>query len=338
MFLIIVNILETNINTMAFARNDKLKQDKHILQPGDWERHEEYHEDAQNNWQTQSFAKGATSNECQRTEPEDLNSSYDWTVSNQFIDRVVQELTFDCSLSFTIPKTRIPQIVERVAKWWFRHAEAAVEERWYLVRNCDLQKTPNRTLKLPTQIVSIQSCEMLNSEYKVSMRRATFTLERLLANTINFFGSTTSGSNISINYAGPSAGIAPGLANDYFMQLFEVGQLESILKRTVTFSFNPNTHKFVVLGDNEDSDIVLLTFTRVPLYALFEDERFLKHVVGECMKELKFILSAFGFKLPGGVQLNYQDYQSRGQEWIDEAKQEVLDDTAGDCFIVLTNQ
>lgn len=324
---------------MAFARNDKLKQDDtHILQPGDFERHEEYRDDAQSHWQTSKFSKGATSTEQQRAASEDLNAQYDWTVTNRFIERIVQEVTFGCSLSFTLPKTRIPQIVERVAKWWFRHAEAAVEERWYLIRNVDLQKSANKTLKLPPQIVSIQSCELLNSEYKVSMRRATFTLERLLANTINFFGSTTSGSNISINYAGPSAGIAPGLANDYFMQLFEVGQLESILKRTVTFSFNPNTHKFVVLGDNEESDIVMLTFTRVPLYALFEDERFMKHVAGECMKELRFVLGSFGFKLPGGVSIDYQMYQQRGQEWVDEAKQEVLDDTAGDCFIVLTNQ
>lgn len=318
---------------MAFVKNNRLNE-QHCVQPEGYERHEEYQEQSLC-IQSSKNIQGAASTSEQKTEVEDLNAKYDWDVTNRFIERVVQELTFGCSLSFSIPKTRIPQIVERVAKWWFRKAEAAVEERWYVVRNCDLQTSPNRTIKLPPNIVSIQDCQMLNSEYKVNMRRATYVLERLLSNSINFYGSSPG--SPSINYAGPASSTAPGLATDYFMSMFEVGQLEAILKRTVSFSFNPNTHKFVILGDNENSDIVLLTFCRVPLHALFEDERFLKHVVGECMQELQFILGAFSFKLPGNVQLNYDMYRQRGQDWVNDAKQEVLDDTAGDCFIVMTN-
>ena len=273
------------------------------------------------------------SSKAQQIMPDDLNAKYDWEVTNAFIERIVQELTMGCSLSFAIPKTRIPQIVEKVAKWWFRKAEVAVEERWYIVRNVDLTGTLNKILKLPEQIVSISDVRMLENDHTLSMKQAKFSLERLLASSSSFYTMTTG----TYNYVGPNMLPRTGASEEFFMGLMEIGQLEAILYKSVMFDFNQASHKFTVLGDTQGSDIVLKCFVRVSLHDLFNDERFLNHCVGQCMKELSFILGTFSFKMPGNVSINFSEYARLGDELVQDAKQEVENDTAGDMFAVLTN-
>lgn len=277
---------------------------------------------------------GATTNRCDNNPGQErLNEDYDWSLTDCFITRIVEEVTLGCQLPFSVPKTRIPQIVEKVAKYWFTHCEYASEERWFVIRNQDLVGRQNKRVKLPSQILSIADLQMLNSSSTISMRKASFLLERLLTNSINFYTSVTN--NVSFNYAGPNGAQSTNYTEDLFVSMFEIDTLNTILKRTVTFSFNPMTHVLNVLGDNEGCDLVLLTFTRVPLHQLFNDQEFLNHVVGECMVELQFILSTFDFQMPGGIRINYNNYQSRGKELIDDAKKYIEDNQAGDVFAII---
>lgn len=284
---------------------------------------------------SRELVEGATTDSCKNNPGKEvINDDYDWQLTDCFISRIAEEVTLGCQLPFSVPKTRIPQIVERVAKYWFAHCDYASEERWFVIRNQDLVGRQNKRIKLPSQIISISDLQLLNSSSEISLRKANFLLERLLTNSVSFYTSFTN--NVSFNYAGPTGIQSTDYTNDVFAGMYEIGTLNSILKRTVTFSFNPMTHVLNVLGDNEGCDLVLLTFTRVPLYSLFNDAEFLNHVVGECMIELQFILSSFDFQMPGGVRINYGNYQSRGNELVQAAKQYIEDNQSGDVFIIDT--
>lgn len=278
---------------------------------------------------------GATSNKCANNPgQETLNKDYDWQLTDCFISRIAEEITLGCQLPFSVPKTRIPQIVEKVAKYWFTHCDYASEERWFVIRNQDLVGRQNKRIKLPSQIISISDLQMLNANSTISLRKANFLLERMLTNSVSFYTSFTN--NVSFNYSGPTGIQSTNYSEDLFTGLYETETLNAILKRTVTYSFNPMTQILNILGDNEGCDLVLLTFTRVPLHALFNDQEFLNHVVGECMVELQFILSTFDFQMPGGVRINYGNYQTRGKELIDDAKRYIEDNQSGDVFEILT--
>ena len=281
-----------------------------------------------------ALIEGATTSDANKPTQEQLNADYDWTVTDNFITRICQEVTMGCNLPFMLPKTRVPQIVEKIAKYWFTHCEYASEERWFVVRNKDLQGRQNKRVRLPDQILSISDLQILNASSTVSLRKANFLLERLLTSSINFYTSFTN--NVSFNYAGPTGIQSTNYSDDLFTSMMEVGTLETILKRTVTFSFNPLTHILNILGDNEGQDMVLLTFTRVPIYSLFEDVEFLNHCVGQTMIELNFVLSTFDFQMPGGVRINASQYQNHGRDLVEAAKKYIEDNQSGDIMMILT--
>lgn len=277
---------------------------------------------------------GATTNETNKAEVENLNTAYDYSVDIRFIERIVQEVSKGCALPFSIPKTRIPQIIQTCAEWFFSHSESALEERWFVVRDIDISDGgANKIIKLPPQIWAVSDCQLLESQHKLSMRRANFYLERLLANSINFYSEAN---GVSFNYAGPAGSNNASIADDLWVTMFEIGTYESILQRTINYNFNRFSHKLIILGDNEHSDLVLMCWVRVPLHSLYEDLRFLRYCVGECMIELSDILGMYDFKLPGNVRINYDKLESRGRAMQQKVEQELTEDTAGDVFITLT--
>jgi hypothetical protein len=273
-----------------------------------------------------------TSNSNNVKVEKDLNAEYDWRTTDEFIQRIVSEITINQSLAFTLPKTRIPQIVERVAKYWFRRAEIATEERWYIIRNQDISGNLNRTIKLPKQIISVADVRLTENAYS-AFAPANFRIERLLANSVSFYTVDTG----QFNYAGPVMSTGLSSTAEYFMGLMEIKQLESLLFDDVRFDHNPLSGTLTILGDSKGCDLILLTYTRIKLQDLFNDDRFLMHCVGECMSNISFILSALEFKMPGGVTINKQQWSSEGKAMIAEVKESLANDVGGDIFYVLGN-
>lgn len=277
--------------------------------------------------------EGATTNECNKPEVENINSKYDYSVDLRFIERLVQEVTRGCALPFAIPKTRMPQIIETCAEWFFEHSESALEERWFVVRDIDMTDGANKIAQLPPQIWAVSDVQLLESQHKLSMRRANFYLERLLSNSINFYSEAN---GVSFNYAGPAGSQNASIADDLWVTMYEIGTYESILQRTITYNFNRFSHKLNILGDNEGSDLVLMCWVRVPLQSLYEDRRFLRYCTGQCMQELADIIGTYDFKLPGNVRINFDRLASKGQTMQQQVEKELEAEQSGDVFIALT--
>ena len=57
----------------------------------------------------------------------------------KFIQRIIQELTQSCALPVPLPAASIPPLILQAAQYFWENYDQAIEERWYCIRNVDIQ-------------------------------------------------------------------------------------------------------------------------------------------------------------------------------------------------------
>ena len=235
-----------------------------------------------------------------------------------FIQRIIQELTQSCAMNLPIPASSIPPLILQAAQYFWANDDRAVEERWYCLPNSQINKCgPNRTAKLPEQIISVFGV------YKTTDRASygvmgDFSMERMILNS-NALAST--GGNFGNIY---------GTANGYNLTdvtaaLYEVSTYKALFDSPLTYNYNEFSKDLIVLGDLRNSDLILQTFQRCRIQDLYKDYYFFRFCVCLGMRAMGQIMGTISFKLPGGAEINYQQFSDRAseemqqiQEWLDK--------------------
>ena len=103
-------------------------------------------------------------------------------IDYQFIQRIIQELTQSCALNVPIPASAIPNLILQAAQFFWENDDQSIEERYYCIPYNEIMKCgPNKTIKLPPQIISVFGVYKLNNTFNYGVL-GDFSLERMILN------------------------------------------------------------------------------------------------------------------------------------------------------------
>lgn len=247
-------------------------------------------------------------------------------IDYQFIQRIIQELTQSCAMNLPIPASAIPPLILQAAQYFWANDERAVEERWYCLPNSQFVKCgPNKTAKLPEQIVSVFGVFKTSDQYSYGVM-GDFSLERMLLNSSAL--ASSSGASMS-NVYGSAGGYN---LTDVTAALYEVNTFKAMFDSPLTYNYNEFSKELIVLGDLGYADLILQTWQRCKIQNLYKDYYFFRYCVCLAMRSMAQIMGTISFKLPGGVELNYQQFSDRANEEMDKIHEWLTSNHTVDYF------
>lgn len=245
-----------------------------------------------------------------------------------FIQRVVSEVQVSCALPIQIPMKTIEGYIYQAAQWFWEMDNACSEERSYVIYNKDIcKKSPlNKIIILPEKIISIHGVFKTNNKYGGVM--GDFSVERLMMNNYTFgVGSMSSTMNGGTDFQ----------LTDVVASMYELDTYASILDTPLTYDYNRNSNKLVLLGDLGYSDLVINTFQRCKIQDLYNYYWFFRRVVALVKRGLSTIYGSFEFTLPGGVTINYDKFKTEADEELEEIMEYVKSQYSSDFIFMSCN-
>jgi hypothetical protein len=257
--------------------------------------------------------------------------NYEDQVDYEFMVRVQNEVTQSCALPFALPVDRIPEYIIQAAQWFWLNDDQAVEERYYIIPNYEICKCNqfNKILQLPHQIQSVFGCYKVNSGLKYGAM-GDFSIERMMMSTYSMFGGV---GTVAGGFTG-QAGMAGFNLSDVITSMYEIDTFNQNLNPTLSYNFNIYSHKLVILGDMDWSDILITCWKRCRIQDLYNNPYFFRYVVALCKRALSTIYGTFEFKLPGGVTINYSDLSDRANDEIEKIEEYIENQHAVDYFFM----
>lgn len=245
-----------------------------------------------------------------------------------FINRVIKEITNSCALNLPIRPASIPPFIIQAAQWFWQNCDFSIEERYYCIKNSEFQRCgPNTTIKLPPQIISVFGVNKLNDSFNYGVL-GDFSLERMIMNNsalANGVGGTLT------DVFGSGTGYS---LTDVVASLYEVQTFKAIFDVPLSFNFNEFSHELVILGDLGYSDVLLQTFKRLKLQDMYNNYYFFRLVVAFCLRNLGTILGTMTFKLPGGVEINYDRFNTLADNYKEEVEEWVKENHSVDYMVI----
>lgn len=250
-------------------------------------------------------------------------------IDYQFILRVQNEVTGSCALPIAIPADRIPEYIIQAANWFWLNDDSCVEERMYVIPNAAVCKCTqmNKLVQLPHQIQNVHGCYKIQPNMKWGAM-GDFSLERMMLTTYSMFG----GVGTVANGFNGTTGMAGFSLSDVVTSLYEVDTFNQVLNAPLTYNYNPNSHKLVLLGDLGYSDLLINCWQRCRIQDLYNYYYFFRFVVCMVKMNLSTIYGTFEFKYPGGVTINYSNFSDAAKDELDEIKEWVANQHAVDYF------
>ena len=252
-----------------------------------------------------------------------------------FIKYLINEITEDGLLPFSLPPQIFPRLIKNSAIWFYEHCDDAISEKWYYIKKSQIPKSDNSrntVIKLPKEIQAVWEIKPTSSSNTGASIK--FNKEPLLygaaGGAINSLGG---GGGTSVSSYNNSANRDMAVEN-YFAYMYECQLFKTLLGRSFPFDYSHLTNELILLDNVQDTGLVLKTFTRIPLSALYNLSTFRKHVIGNSFKRLKRILNQFDFQYPGDVKINFEDIESEGKDMISSVEEEVrAESDASDLFL-----
>ena len=250
-------------------------------------------------------------------------------IDHQFILRVQNEVTQSCALPFAVPIERIPEFIIQSAQYFWQNCDLCAEERYYMIKNADICKGNklNKIAQLPHQILGVHGVYKLQSNLKYGAM-GDFSIERMMMSSYSMFGGAgTVGGGFGINGLGYNL-------SDVITSMYEVDTFNQTLNAPLTYNYNQYSSKLVLLGDLGYSDILIACMVRCRIQDLYNNYYFFRHVVALCKKALSTIYGTYEFKLPGGVTLNYSNFNDAADKDLDDIKEWIENNRAADYFFM----
>lgn len=251
-------------------------------------------------------------------------------IDYNFIMRVQKEVTQSCALPFALPADRIPEYIIQAAQYFWLNDDYSVEERAYIIPNekiCIGNKL-NKIIQLPYQIMGVHGAYKLQQSLKYGAM-GDFSIERMMLSSYSMFGGAgTIGTGFGLN-----GGVGYTLS-DVMTSLYEVDTFDQMLNPPLTYNFNINSSKLVLLGDLGYSDLLINCMIRCKIQDLYNNFYFFRFVVCLCKKALSTIYGMYEFKLPGGVTINYSKLSDDADSEIDKIEEWIQNNRAADYFFM----
>jgi hypothetical protein len=232
------------------------------------------------------------------------------------------EITASCSIPFSPPPIEIERIINKEKEWMFREYRDAVQSGYYVLDKSyyDTDEWTNtRTFQLPACVMAIKYIYELTGGQKVfGIHDPDMSFDRLMAADLYL----TPLSSDQITYR--------------TIQWSFWDLARSFNLRDINHSFNINTKRLMITGRDPSESLWLTTLNKIPDEDLYSDPVFQNWVIAKAKTQLARILGTFNYTLLGGIQINYADIKSEGNEELKELKDKIRSDQSADWFMMFS--
>lgn len=230
----------------------------------------------------------------------------------EFIEMVNNRITVYGQIPYTVPERLIIDIIKSSGKFFYQYYGDAWYKTFYLIKKDDIKRFIGPTNE---QAIAIQVHPRIRIIKKVwDSKGESYNYGNSINNTFNSL-------EISGTQSEASAGNSPGLtynvgnASNYWgidnwlynigkaVEMAETNVIDSIFKTSIGFSFT-DTSGILILRNIPQNNIILECYADIPLYKLYNNTFFERHVIGCVKRELKRVLSGHTFELVGGTTIN----------------------------------
>jgi len=227
-------------------------------------------------------------------------------------------------LPFQLPTKSIKQVISKSAEWFYKKYEDSVEERLFHME----QPLFETERFLSTKIIVVPEC--VYSIYGVYKMRAS---------SSNAIGGHGAHPDFSVRKSlSQSYYTQTGSQSDDLLYYTAFAALSSmtheILDYPVTYNYNRNSKKLVILGEVPKFGLALQCQVKLPLGYLMKDEIFFRYCVAYVKMQLARILGTFQMPLAGEAELNYELYREEGREEMEKIQEEIRQDEGMDFFFM----
>lgn len=247
-------------------------------------------------------------------------------IDYQFIQRIIQELTQSCALNVPIPASAIPNLILQAAQFFWENDDQSIEERYYCIPYNAIEKCgPNKTIKLPPQILSVFGVYKLNNSFNYGVL-GDFSLERMILNN-SALAAGAGGSLSDVFGTGTGYNLV-----DIMGALYEVQTYKYMFDYPITYNYNQFSNELVLLGSLGHSDIMLQVYKRLKIQDLYKSYYFFRYCVCLGLRSMATIMGTYEFKLPGGITINYQVWRDQAEQEMDKIYEWMKENHSADYF------
>ena len=264
------------------------------------------------------------------------------------IKEINDELTIACQIPFTVPKKELANIINRAKGYFNKIYEDSVEQMYIALPAGALSKQafnqgvpfgtgqPNETITNKKNINNPRGIVQMPS--RVYSVNAVFEIG-------GFSGEDGGFGSMSFNAGDVDFSIDKFIYNDVYgagigsenLMYYVVNSLfmdnaRQVLLPQISYTYNRLTKKFRFQGELPRRAVIFEIFSTIPDCALFQDEAFVRYVIGQAKIQLARILGTFSFNLPGNITINYDMISSEGREDVDRVVEEIKNDEGVDYF------
>lgn len=222
----------------------------------------------------------------------------------QFIDLVDNRITMYKQIPYTVPEKLIIDIIKESARFFYKwHWRANSKGFYRLTRDAikdfthgdtkvGYEKMIGYNVVLPSYIQVVH--EIYETDANTNeIAQTAYEMAR------DVQGTSTQGNTIlGINNSLYTIEIA--------CKLIEGNAFQSVFGETVPFNFNPLT-KVLAINRNMEHNLILEVSANNNIQFLYQDDLFIRHVIGRTKQELKRLIAGHTTPLPGEVTLNAEE-------------------------------
>jgi hypothetical protein len=229
----------------------------------------------------------------------------------EFYERIHSRLTASCALPFEIPVDAFFTTTIAAMKWFWSWYPDATQEKllfipWQVISSVKPTSQGNIDLLLPEGIEAVTDWRAAEQAYSTDISNY---LRVSLLQTYSSMGAAT---ELGQNFRSTGGTVYPKVSNAV-IAMYEAQQYKETFSRGYRASFNKNTRIFRLMTDVQ-SGFVLNCYVRLQPQELYGDIMFEEYVLARIEEQLGRIVTSFDFKLPGDVQINYDQIASDGKD------------------------
>jgi len=240
----------------------------------------------------------------------------------ELVDMVNGEITASCSIPFSVPSKEIERIIDLEQRWIFREYRDAVQDSWYVLDKTyyNTQEWKNtRTFQMPSCVMAVKYVyEMTSGQRVFGIHDPDLTFDRLMA--ADLYLTPLSSDQITYRTIQWS-----------FWDLAKQFNL-----RDINHHFSINTHRLIITGRDPVESLFVSTLNTIPEEELYDDPVFIRWVIAKAKIQLARIIGTFNYSLIGGIQINFSDIRTEGQDELKELKDKIKSDSPSDWFMMFS--
>jgi hypothetical protein len=238
---------------------------------------------------------------------------------DDLIDMMTAEITGSGSLPYSIPIRESNRIIDQALNWFYVNYGPAVETQYYVIEKkwfSDPEFKKYRSILLPDCVISVFEVKEITGGGRLGTIDRDFADNRLIASELF---------------------LSPFQSDDLVLRTAQYSYwdlTQAFILERLSYDFNRNTKRLKILGRDPKRNVFIQSYAKIEESKLYDDWFFQRWCTAQAKISLGRILGTFKFNLPGGIEVNGDNFKEEGKEEIEQIKTRIDDENAPDWFYV----